>query len=324
MKIAVWTFATLLVPLVAVGVAGCAGEDSGGDAPADDASTSEQDSAGGGLDSSVGPGRDATTGHDGASGDATGAKDGPAPPDAADAATACVTTTDAGIWANMACSATACDGRPGVACGYSATNEGQGYLCTCENPSWADPWGCVPADAGGGKACPPADAGADASSPSDAATADAGCVTTTWANMACSATACDDRPGLPCGYTPTNEGQGYLCTCENPSWADPWGCVPADAGVGKACPSADAGTDASTAVDAGTPDAATACVTTTDAGTWANMACSATACDKLPGTPCGYTPTNEGQGYLCTCENPAWADPWGCMPADAGGGKACP
>jgi hypothetical protein len=171
-------------------------------------------------------------------------------------AAACVTETDAGMWANMTCSAMACDNRPGVPCGYTATNEGQGYLCSCENPTWADPWGCLPADAGGGKPCSSGDAGMDAaatdsgaSDASDAGFDAASCVTVTdagtWANMACSAMACDNRPGIPCGFTSTNEGQGYLCTCENPTWADPWGCVAADAGGGKACPVPDAGPDAS-------------------------------------------------------------------------------
>jgi hypothetical protein len=65
-------------------------------------------------------------------------------------------------------------------------------------------------------------------------------------------------------------------------------------------------------------------VTTTDAGTWADLNCSVHACDNRPGIPCGYTPTNGGQGYTCSCADLAFADPWLCVPPDAGVGHACP
>jgi hypothetical protein len=40
------------------------------------------------------------------------------------------------------------------------------------------------------------------------------------------------------------------------------------------------------------------------------------ACDNKPGTPCGYTPANEGQGYTCVCLNGSYAVPWNCEPAN--------
>jgi hypothetical protein len=55
--------------------------------------------------------------------------------------------------------------------------------------------------------------------------------------------ACDNQPGVPCGWSATNNGSGYTCACVNPTWADPWGCAAPDAGAAASCPVGDAGGD---------------------------------------------------------------------------------
>jgi hypothetical protein len=59
------------------------------------------------------------------------------------------------------------------------------------------------------------------------------------------ATACDNHPGVPCGWSATpNPSDGYTCGCRHPTWADPWTCEANDAGgVGMACSAGDAGHD---------------------------------------------------------------------------------
>jgi len=51
-------------------------------------------------------------------------------------------------------------------------------------------------------------------------------------------------------------------------------------------------------------------------GAWVAMASNANACDGNVGEPCGWTSTNEGQGY--TCQTVSWGT--GCEP----GGTVCP
>jgi chitinase len=55
-------------------------------------------------------------------------------------------TCDASAWVYLGTNANACDGNLGESCGWTATNEGQGY--TCQTVSWGT--GCEP----GGTVCP--------------------------------------------------------------------------------------------------------------------------------------------------------------------------
>jgi len=45
------------------------------------------------------------------------------------------------------------------------------------------------------------------------------------------------------------------------------------------------------------------------------MTNNASGCDNHAGTPCGYTATNGGQGYVCVCYNGTQLDGWNCEPA---------
>ena len=124
-----------------------------------------------------------------------------------------------------------------------------------------------------------------------------------WVNMTNNASGCENKAGTPCGYTATNEGQGYICTCYDGNDSVPWGCEPEGSCVtpGPSCPASnapicDAGvsSDAGQAVDAGSGGG--------DAGDWVNM--NTSVCETV-GTPCGWTATNEGQGYTCICYFPS-------------------
>jgi hypothetical protein len=108
---------------------------------------------------------------------------------------------------------------------------------------------------------------------------------------------------------------GWTCTCYNGNFADPWGCEAPNSCVipGPSCPassapvcSADAG---SSSGDSGTVEG--------DGGGWVDMNNGATGCDHKPGTPCGWSTTNNGAGYKCTCYSTTQLDPWGCEPPDA-------
>jgi hypothetical protein len=227
------TLVVLFFPVAAsVGGTGCSGDNSAGTkAPSQDASTSTDaqtdggqegaagdDSSSGGGSSSSGGG---SVGDSSTPGDASGIGDAPSRSTAGDAA--CV-QADPTHWIYM-CDAYQCDNHPGIPCGYTMTNGGQGYTCEIEFPGAADPWGCAKGggDAGDAGVCMQADP-------------------THWIYM-CDPSQCDNHPGVPCGYTATNGGQGYTCGCEFPNDKEPWGCQPPDAGVGKACANGDAGHD---------------------------------------------------------------------------------
>jgi hypothetical protein len=154
---------------------------------------------------------------------------------------------DSGGWINMTNAPTACDERPGAACGWSATNNGVGDTCACRHGDWADGWTCDSTSAAltPGASCPgiPADAGGvldaavfDAHGPgSDAgAGGDAG----GWVNMTNNPTGCDNMPGTPCGWSATNGGAGYTCACREGGWADGWTCELTGSPVvaGPSCP----------------------------------------------------------------------------------------
>jgi hypothetical protein len=195
-----------------VGGTGCGSGDNnaGTKTPSQDASTS--------TDAQTGGGQEGAAADDSSSGGRS-AGDSSTPGDAA----ACV-QADPTHWIYM-CDPYQCDNHPGIPCGYTMTNGGQGYTCEIEFPGAADPWGCAKGggDAGDAGGCMQADP-------------------THWIYM-CDPFQCDNHPGVPCGYTTTNGGQGYTCGCEFPSDKEPWGCQPPDAGVGKACANGDAGHD---------------------------------------------------------------------------------
>jgi hypothetical protein len=189
----------------------------------------------------------------------------------------------------------------------------------------------------------------DTSTPSDGGPeTDAGWVDMNSADGAANPTACDNMPGVPCGWSATNNGLGYTCRCANPTWADPWGCEAPDSGAPEVCPLPDAGNDSSTAMDSSSGDGSSGADSGIDAGedsgkadsgtitdaqsfadAWVDMnsadgAANPHACDNEPGAPCGWSTTNNGLGYTCRCVNPTWADPWGCEPPDSGIPAACP
>jgi hypothetical protein len=202
--------------------AGCSdGGTSGDDAQSpdntsDDASTPDDSSSGGGDDTGTVESND------------TGA---PTSEDSGNVATA-----DAGDWVNMTNNADGCHEKPNVPCGYTATNEGQGWTCACREGTQSEGWTCeapgYPVVAG--PSCPGVVSSGDAATPEqDSSTstgptdsggggADAG-----WIDMNTSATACDDHPGVPCAWGAAGLSQGYTCKCYNAGAQDPWGCEPA-------------------------------------------------------------------------------------------------
>ena len=157
--------AVLFFPAAAsVGGTGCGGDDNsaGTKMPSQDASTSTDAQTGGGQEAAAGDDSSGGGGSVGDSssmpGDAGSIADAPSRSPSGDAA-ACV-QSDPTHWIYM-CDPSQCDNHPGIPCGYTATNGGQGYTCGCEFPSDKEPWGCQPPDAGVGKACANADAGHD-------------------------------------------------------------------------------------------------------------------------------------------------------------------
>ncbi len=98
------------------------------------------------------------------------------------------------------------------------------------------------------------------------------------------ADACDNNLNVPCGWTPSDEGQGYTCHAE--SWGT--GCEP--------------GTALS---PTGTPG-------NTAPSSYVYMS-NTDACDNNLNAPCGWTPSDEGQGYTCHAES--WGT--GCEPGTA-------
>ena len=146
-----------------VGGTGCGGDDNsaGTKMPSQDASTSTDAQTGGGQEAAAGDdssGGGGSVGDSSMPGDAGSVVDAPSRSPSGDAA-ACV-QSDPTHWIYM-CDPSQCDNHPGIPCGYTATNGGQGYTCGCEFPSDKEPWGCQPPDAGVGKACANADAGHD-------------------------------------------------------------------------------------------------------------------------------------------------------------------
>ncbi len=59
--------------------------------------------------------------------------------DPSSATTGCVGTTYAS-WVDMTNNPYACDDKAGAACGWSSTNNGEGYTCGRRHPDWASPW----------------------------------------------------------------------------------------------------------------------------------------------------------------------------------------
>jgi hypothetical protein len=45
---------------------------------------------------------------------------------------------------------------------------------------------------------------------------------------------------------------------------------------------------------------------------WVDMTDRPSACHERPGTPCGWSATNNGGGYTCALRHPSWAEPWTC------------
>ena len=96
-------------------------------------------------------------------------------------------------------------------------------------------------DSGGGEV--------DSSTGNDAeGITDTGTGTPTWVDMdfadgAANGHACDNLPGVPCGWSATNGGAGYTCRCLFPADLDPWGCSAPDSGAPLSCPAPDAGGD---------------------------------------------------------------------------------
>ncbi len=53
--------------------------------------------------------------------------------------------------------------------------------------------------------------------------------------------ACDNHPGVACGWAATNNNLGYTCACLFPTDLDPWGCAAPDAGAKQTCSAGDGG-----------------------------------------------------------------------------------
>jgi hypothetical protein len=231
---------------------------------------------------------------------------------------------------------------------------GSGVMAACaSSPALEEtpqPWtcattGCGDSGAGGGDDGQSPDNSDDASSADEPANGgdDAGIGTSDdsgepptdaggggqWINMTNNASGCVNEPNVPCGYTATNEGQGYTCACRQGTEAVGWNCEPPGAPVvsGPSCPGVVGNTDAAVGSDdAGTASGDSGGGGGTDAGGWINVSTNSSACVNEPGVPCGYTATNEGQGYICMCYNGNWAVPWACEPGDASvtPGPGCP
>ena len=191
------------------------GDDDSGSVGDDDSSTGGDDSSTGDDDS--GQVADSNTGNGGDTGGGN-----------ADAST--------GNWVDMTNNATGCDQKNGVACGWSATNNGVGDICACRRGDWADGWNCdsPTGPTVAGPSCPGVvtsgdsgtttpDAGAHDAAVPDAAKPDSG--TVTWIDVTATVANCNNHPTVPCGWSPTPNGAGYTCTCVNGTWADPWTCA---------------------------------------------------------------------------------------------------
>lgn len=170
----------------------------------------------------------------------------------------------------------------------------------------------------------------DSSTPPPPPSGDAG----NWVNMTGNAMGCDNKPGVPCGWSASNNGVGDLCACRHGTWADGWSCEAPNAPVtaGASCPGVvgtdDAGSNSNDSGGGGVPDASKILDAggNQDAGGWIDMSNAPTGCDNHPGTPCGWTTTNMGQGYTCACRHGDWADGWTCEAAGATvtPGPSCP
>jgi hypothetical protein len=62
----------------------------------------------------------------------------------------------------------------------------------------------------------------------------------TWVDMnyadgAADPHACDNHPGVPCGWAATNNKLGYTCACAFPKDQDPWSCSAPDSGAPATC-----------------------------------------------------------------------------------------
>lgn len=123
---------------------------------------------------------------------------------------------DGGNWIDITTNPNGCENQPGTPCGWAATDNGFGFVCTCYNGTDSVPWGCEPPGScvTPGPSCPPSaapicDAGTS-SGGDDAGTQGSG-DGGGWIYMGNNPNACEGNLGDPCGWTTTNEGQGYTC-----------------------------------------------------------------------------------------------------------------
>ena len=203
-------------------------------------------------------------------------------------------------------------------------------------------------DTGPGTVTPPSDHDSGESLPDDAGAghpgADAGAGA--WVDMDIDASACVDEPNVPCGWSATNNGAGYVCACRDGTWVVGWTCDAPNAPVtaGPSCPGVVGTVDAATGEDAAINDAGVVdsgeVVNSggvvdsgevvdsgvADAGGWIDMNIDASACVSEPNVPCGWSTTNNGLGYTCACREGTWAVPWTCELPDAAvvSGPECP
>jgi len=139
----------------------------------------------------------------------------------------------AGGWIDIAANANGCVNMAGSPCGYSAANNGLGWTCICYNGTQLVPWNCeapnscvIPGPACPASSAPTCSADAGSSGGTDSGTVDEG-DGGGWVDMNNGATACDNKPGTPCGWATTNNGLHYTCTCYIANAVDGWGCEPA-------------------------------------------------------------------------------------------------
>jgi hypothetical protein len=91
---------------------------------------------------------------------------------------------------------------------------------------------------GGGQDSSTGGGGNDAGTgPTDAQTGggDASWVDMNFPDGGANSHACDNEPGVPCGWSAANNGLGYTCRCAFPGDLDPWGCAAPDSGAPASC-----------------------------------------------------------------------------------------
>lgn len=211
--------------------------------------------AGGGVDSSEPIANDSGTpvgNRDTGTGVAPGDADAPTDEDSGQTQPIADSGADAGDWINMTSDASACVNENGVPCGWSAANNGVGDICACREGTWVVGWTCDKPSAPtvAGPSCPGVvTTDASVGSGDDASITDAGTGTPDtgggkivdaggWIDMNDDAAACTNESNVPCGWSTTNNGLGWICACREGTWAVPWTCGLPDAAVvpGSGCP----------------------------------------------------------------------------------------